>query len=342
MTQQDSLSITSSPVAETPTKDSVHSHSGYHTPYQIISRLPKTATPWQQDSAIRANYKFPQVDWSKRSNPMKTPLGKADKHSGFTLDKPMYHSKSLVQPDSVYKPEQAVYRQGVSGDPIPYNISNDNLITSILLGCFILATVSIAQSGNFIQRHIKNFFHTQREGTTAIKETGSELRFLSFLLLQASLLFALIFFFYSKTLDNGTSELPQHLIIGIYTSIIIIYLLAKTLLYNFAGWVFFDRKKNEHWTKFGLFLTATEGIALFPFVMLHAYFNFSIETTVICTLTVVILAKLLSFYKTYIIFFKKTTDFMQSFLYFCAFEVVPLGILWGVLVFLDDYLKVNF
>lgn len=254
----------------------------------------------------------------------------------------MYHSKSLVQPDSIYRPEQAVYHQGVAGDPIPYNISNDNLITSILLACFILAAVSIAQSRNFIQRHVKNLFHTQREGTTAIKETGSELRFLSFLLLQASLLFALIFFFYSKTLDNGTSELPQHLIIAIYTGIIIIYLLVKTLLYNFAGWVFFDKKKNEQWIKFGLFLTATEGIVLFPFVMLHAYFNFSIETTAICTLIVIILAKLLSFYKTYIIFFKKNTDFMQSFLYFCALEVVPLGVLWGVLVFVDDYLKVNF
>ncbi|MGI6242697.1 MAG: DUF4271 domain-containing protein [Prevotella sp.] len=342
MTQQDTLSITSAPAVETSPKASTRSGSGYHTPREILSWLPSTATPWQQDSAIRANYKFPEVDWSKRPNPMKTPLGKADAPSGFTLEKPMYHSKSMVQPDSVYRPEYAVFRQGVAGDPIPYNIANDDLVTSILLGCFILAAVSISQTGNFIQRQLKFFFHSQREGTTIITETSNEFRFQFFLILQTSLLFALVFFFFTKTLGNGTANLPQHLIIGIYTGVISVYLMLKTLVYNLVGWVFFDKKKNEQWTKSGLFLAATEGIVLFPIVMLHAYFNFSIETTVIYSFIIVILAKLLSFYKTYVIFFKKGGDIVQNFLYFCAFEVVPLGILWSVLVFIDNYLKVNF
>jgi hypothetical protein len=342
MTQQDTLSTTSTPVSEAPSKASAHVGTGYHSPHEIIGWLPATATPWQQDSAIRAHYKFPEVDWSKRVNPMKTPLGKADAPSGFSLKKPMYHSRSLVQPDSVYRPEYAVYRQGVAGDPIPYNIANDDLITSILLGCFILATVSISQTGNFIHRQLKYFFHPLREGTTVITETSNELRFQLFLLLQTSLLFALIFFFYAKTFGNGTSSLPQHLVIGIYTGIITVYFMFKAVAYNLVGWVFFDRKKNEQWTKSGLFLVATQGIALFPIVMLHAYFNFSIETTVIYTTVIIILAKLLSFYKTYVIFFKKGSAFVQFFLYFCAFEIVPLGILWSVLVFIDHYLKVNF
>ncbi|EFA45171.1 hypothetical protein HMPREF0645_0398 [Hallella bergensis DSM 17361] len=342
MTQQDSLSTSPTATAEAPIKASAHSRSGYHTPHEIISRLPATATPWQQDSILRANYKFPKVDWSSRANPMKTPLGKADKVLTADLAKPMYHGKSLVQPDSTYIPEHVVYHQGVAGDPIPYNIANDNLITSILLGCFILAAVSIAQTGNFIQRHFKNFFRTPSEGTTVITETGNELHFQYFLLLQTSLLFALVFFFYSKTMGNGTTGLPQYLVIGIYTGIIIAYILTKALFYNLVGWVFFDRKKNEQWTKSGLFLTATEGVVLFPIVMLHAYFNFSIETTAIYTIIVIILAKVLALYKTYIIFFEKNTDFVQSFLYFCTLEVVPLGVLWGVLVFMDDYLKVNF
>lgn len=273
---------------------------------------------------------------------MKTPLGKADQDSALTLDKPLYHSKSLVQPDSVYRPEQTIYHQGVAGDPIPYNIANDNLVTSILLGCFILAAVSIAQTGNFIRRHLKNFFRTQREGTTVITETGNELHFQYFLLLQTSLLFALVFFFYGKTMDNGTTGLPQYLVIVIYTAIVMTCILLKTLLSNLVGWVFFDKKKNEQWFKSALFLAATEGVVLFPIVMLHAYFNFSIETTAIYTLVVIIFSKLLALYKSYIIFFKQNTDFVQSFLYFCTLEIVPIGVLWGVLVFMDDYLKVNF
>lgn len=342
MTQQDSLTLAPTPSVPAASHAAPAPSPGYHSPREILSRLPQNATPEQQDSAIRANYKFPQIDWSRRPNPMRTPQTHVDTSHKFSLKKPMYHSKSMVQPDSIYRPEYAVYRQGVAGDPVPYSIASDNLITSILLGCFILAMVSIAKSGNFIQRQFKNFFHTQREGTTIITETSSELRFQFFLLMQTALLLSLIFFFYTKTFVGESFSIPQYYIIGIYTGIITAYFMLKALLYLVVNWVFFDRKKNEQWMKSGLFLVSTEGIALFPVVMLLAYFNFPIDSTVIYTAFVIILAKLLSFYKTYLIFFRKNTAFVQSFLYFCAFEMMPLGVLWGVLVLTDNYLKVNF
>lgn len=342
MTQQDSLETIPSTSQEAPSTASANRHGGYHSPGEILSWLPHNATPWQQDSAIRANYKFPETDWSRQPNPMRTPQTKADSASDFSLQKPLYHGKSLVQPDSIYRPEYAVYHQGVAGDPIPYNIANDNLITSILLGCFILAAVAIAESGNFIQRQFKNFFHQQREGTTIVTETSNELRFQFFLMLQASLLFALIFFFYSKTIGTETTGLPQYAVIGIFTGILSSYFLVKAILHTLIGWVFFDNKKIEQKMKTELFLAGTQGIALFPVVMLHAYFSFPIDNTVFYTAFVIILAKILSFYKTYIIFFKRNGAFVQSFLYFCAFEMMPLGALWGVLVFTDNYLKVNY
>lgn len=342
MTQQDTLSTAQTAPRETASQVPAHAHGGYHTPREIISWLPSTATPWQQDSAIRAHYQYQRIDWAKRPNPMRTPRTRADAVSGFSLRRPMYHDKSLVQPDSIYRPEYAVYHQGVSGDPVPYNIANDNLITSILLGSFILTAVSIAESGHFIQRQFKNFFRVQREGTTVITETGSEWHFQLFLVLQACLLLALVFFFYTKTLGNGVSTLPNYLVIGIYTGIIATYFIVKNLLYTLTGWVFFDKKKNEQWTKSHLFLIAFEGIALFPIVMLLAYFNFSIESTVVYTIFVIVLAKVLSLYKIFNIFFKRNADIVQSFLYFCALEIMPLGILWAVLVFMNYYLKVNF
>lgn len=342
MTQQDSIQVSSLSDQPALSKETGMRYNGYHSPYEIISWLPKTATPWQQDSAIRANYKFPNVDWSKQPNPLCTPQTKVDPKSDFSLGKPMYHSRSLVQPDSVYRPEYAIYRQGVPGDPVPYSISGDNLITSILLGCFVLASISIAKSGNFIQRQFKSFFHIQHEGTTAITETSGEVRFQSFLMLQACLLMALIFFFYSKSLVGTDFSLPQYVIIGIYTGIIAAYFLIKILLYMIVNWVFFDKKKNEQWMKSGLFLVSVEGIALFPIGLLLAYFNFSIESTVIYTGFVIIVTKILTFYKAYIIFFKKSAAILQSFLYFCAFEIMPLGVLWGALMLTDNYLKVNF
>ena len=91
-----------------------------------------------------------------------------------------------------------------------------------------------------------------------------------------------------------------------------------------------------------LFLISIEGILLFPVVMLLAYFDLSMKNAVVYVAIVIFLAKILSFYKSYIIFFRRNGIFLQNFLYFCALEVIPLASLWGVLVILNSFLKVNF
>ena len=46
--------------------------------------------------------------------------------------------------------------------------------------------------------------------------------------------------------------------------------------------------------------------------------------------------------RRFVIFFRKTSVVVQSFLYFCALEVIPLFALWGGLVLISHYLKINF
>ena len=60
------------------------------------------------------------------------------------------------------------------------------------------------------------------------------------------------------------------------------------------------------------------------------------------TLSIIALGKLLSFYKTYLIFFKQNGNFLQNILYFCALETMPLIGLWGFLVMISSFLKINF
>ena len=91
-----------------------------------------------------------------------------------------------------------------------------------------------------------------------------------------------------------------------------------------------------------LFLLSCEGVLLFPVVMLLSYFDLSLQVAVIYTIIVLVLVKILSFYKSYLIFFKRNGLFLQIILYFCALEVVPLSALWGGLVLISHYLKINF
>lgn len=312
---------------------------GWHSPAEILSWLPRTATPWQQDSAIRANYKFEEKDWLHVPNPMRTPTTKADPTMEGPLTKPMYYSHSLVQPDSIYRPECVDYGHGVAGDPVPYTIAGDSLITSILLACFLLASIAIANSGRFLYRQLRSFFRTPREGTTTVTETSYELRFQLFLVAQTCLLSAIIYYFFLQYFMGRSFAIEHYQVLGIFTGVFAVYFVVKGLLYTMVDLVFFDSKKNEQWIKAALFLVSSEGILLFPVVLLLSYFNLTIHAAVVYSVSIVILSKLLSFYKTNSIFFKGSISVVQSFLYFCALEVMPLGTLWGVLVMLDSYLR---
>ena len=317
-------------------------HSSQLTPKVVLSWLPKDATPSQQDSMVRAHIKIDEIThWSSMPDTLHLPGWSVGK-SYRDINLPKYYRESFFSKDSLFHPELRGGRLGVAGDPVPYTVANDNFITSLLLLCFVLACVAYSMSKHFIVRQAKNFFRTPNYGTTVITETSNELRFQMFLVLQTCLLVGLGYFIYSREAKGDTFTIEQYQVISIYAGCVAAYFLLKGILYASTGWVFFDKKKNEQWMKAYLFLVSCEGVLLFPGIMLMAYFGLSIQATVVYSLIVIGLLKILSFYKCYLIFFKLKGAFLQFFLYFCALEMIPLFALWGVLVLLSDYLKINF
>ena len=85
-----------------------------------------------------------------------------------------------------------------------------------------------------------------------------------------------------------------------------------------------------------------EGVCLFPIVMLRAYFEIAVQTTLISTAIVLGIFKLLSLYKSYLIFFRNGGHSLQIFLYFCTLELMPLAMLIGVLMITTANLKVDY
>ncbi len=130
--------------------------------------------------------------------------------------------------------------------------------------------------------------------------------------------------------------------IGCFFGIFAGYFLFKYVVYGFVNWVFFDRKNNGRWRRSWLFLSSLEGVLLFPAVLLLVYFSLSLNAALIYTLIVMLFIKMLAFYKGYTIFFKRIGASLQIILYFCALELMPLMVLWGVLLITDNYLIINF
>ena len=339
--RQDSISTHTTAAVGDSGQVSVSAQPHVLTPKEVLSWLPKDATPAQQDSAIQRHIKVSEIHWSEQPDTLHMP-GHTKGRSLRDGSLPQYYRESFFSKDSMFHPELSGGRYGVAGDPVPYSIAGDNLITSLLLGCFVLAMISFSRSMQFIIRQGKNFFYVPRGNTSTFAETSGELWVQMFLVVQTCLLFSLIYFFYTRTYIADTFTIEHYQIIGIFTAVMAAYFLVKAAAYWAVGWVFFDRKKNEQWMKTYLYLISMEGVLLFPVVMLLAYFNLPMENAIVYVGIVVVLGKILSFYKTYVIFFRGNGIFLQNFLYFCALEMTPLASLWGVLVIINSFLKVNF
>ena len=259
------------------------------------------------------------------------------------VDLPQYYREGFFSKDSLFHPELPGGRYGVAGDPVPYTVQHDNVIISLLLLLFVLATIAFSNSRHFVVRQTKNFFSTNREGMTEITETAVEIRFQAFLTFLNSLLLSILFYFYTLNFIGETFLLDsQYHLIAIFLGMTVVYYLVKTMLYAIVNNVFFDGKKNRQWMKSFLFITSIEGVLLFPLVVVWTFFDISIQNAVFYVVIVISIVKILELFKCFLIFFRQNVVKLQIILYFCTLEIIPMVLLWGALVFMANSLKINF
>ncbi len=312
------------------------------TPAQVLSWLPRNATPAQQDSAIQSRFHPGEIHWSEHPDTLHLP-GHPPGVDLMKAEIPQYYREGFFSKDSLFHPELQGGRIGVAGDPVPYRVHNDNVITSLLLACFLVSIYLFANARQFFVKEAKNFFYTPREERTDFSETGNELRYQVFLVGITSLLISLLFYFHTLYYIGETFILQsQYTLIAIYFVIVIIYVGVKMGLYTFVNLVFFNGKRNQQWLKSFLFIITLEGVLLFPAVLLGGYYEMDIHNVTTYVIISILFVKLLTIYKCFIIFFRPNVVSLQIILYFCTLEIVPLLALWGVLVMTANNLKINF
>ena len=91
-----------------------------------------------------------------------------------------------------------------------------------------------------------------------------------------------------------------------------------------------------------IFLFIFEGILMFPLLFARLYFDLSLETVELYFTIALIIVKLMTFYRCYVIFFRQNVVSIQIILYLCALEIVPLLALWAGLDITTNSLKINY
>ena len=311
------------------------------TPYQVLRLLPKDATPAQQDSAIQAWFSPDEIHYSEQPDTLHLP-GEGIPRDPKEVHLPQYYKESFFSNDTIFHSEVGGGRYGVAGDPIPEILSSDSLITGLLILCFLLITFAFSRISGFFLKQIKDFFYIQK-GERSMTETGNEIKMQLIITAITCLTCAMLYYLYTIHVVTDTFIFStKHTLLGVVFLVMVAYFLLKYLLYTIVNKILFDGGKQKKFLTSWVFMTSVEGVFLFPALLLQAYFQFPVQNVAYYCFGVLIFIKILTFYKSYVIFFSQKGLYMQNILYFCALEMVPLLSLWGGLAVIVNQARVIF
>lgn len=256
---------------------------------------------------------------------------------------PLYYRESFFSKDSLLHPELCADQRGMAGDAIPYTVRGDDAVTGMLLFCFVAAMLMIAFSRSYLLQQLKSLVYipyiTGKHSLEGEKRSGilPVFCFLTCILLAITTYLYVIHY----VTDSFAIE-ASYLLIAIYCGIFLVYFLCRILIYRMVNQIFFGSKKSRQWTGALFLVTALEGVALFPVIVLQVFADLPMQNVVYYFIFVLILTKILTISQSWFIFFRQIGFFLQIILYLCALEIIPLLSLGGILVLVTDLLKVNY
>lgn len=256
---------------------------------------------------------------------------------------PKYYKETFFAKDSLLHSELHAGRYGIAGDPVPYSVRGDNVLTPLLIASVLLLMYSVSRAARFYSFQARNFFRQVRLGSAMERESSAETRYLIFGEAHTSIILALVAYAYTKAFIAETYvTYSEYTLMAIDLGVVLSLLSFEHLMERLVGHVFFTPAESAAWMQTKRTVTAAAGMALTPMLLLWAYFGLSIGHTLGYTLCVAVVAKTLLFFKCFQIFFSKKNAYVQNILYFCTLEVIPPLLAWGVICLIANLLKVNY
>lgn len=223
---------------------------------------------------------------------------------------------------------------GMKGEPLPYLLRSDWMVTLVIFLCLISMSYIISKTKKHLQQQLRSVFSSRERASFFDDATATDIRFSLTLILQTCILLGFCVFYYISHSNAELIKQFNHFLLFIsFTLSIIVYLIAKWGIYEFINWIFFKKERNLLWTTTYFNNIICLGLILFPILLLVIYFDLDFQISQITILTGIIFTKILLFWKCFNNFFNKIHGFFHLILYFCALEILPDLIVWkGILI----------
>lgn len=231
---------------------------------------------------------------------------------------------------------------GMVGEPLPYLLRSDGLVTCIMFLCMALVTFVVAREKKYLYHQLKSFLSSRERPSMFDEVTVADVRYTFLLLLHTCVLIGFCLYDYS-------SENSPHLFAGIshgslllgFIVLVVVVLSLKIGIYKFVNWVFFQNSRNMIWINAYFNVLIWMGLLLLPVVLLIIYFGLSSHTAFYLVGGIIIFAKIALFCKCFTNFFGKIHGLVHLILYFCALEILPDLMAWKGIEIVSNNLILN-
>jgi len=229
----------------------------------------------------------------------------------------------------------------IGGELTPYLLSDDEWITGILIGCFVITACVLSQGKILLLQSLRKLFLTHEIGHLFHKQPAIDSYFLTLLTLQTCLLVSILLLkfqsdgFVISTTERLTTS-ASSILLACYSLMTVLYCIAKRYIYRFINWIFFDKAKNNLWTDAYFFILSIFGMLLLPVTLLAVYGNLPFHLSIIIPVFLFFLMNLIFIYKCFSIFFSQLHGSFYLFLYFCTLEILPLLVVWKGIEMVND------
>ncbi len=225
---------------------------------------------------------------------------------------------------------------GMEGEPLPYRLNDDWIITCLMFLCFFLLYYALNRKRKYLYQHLKRFF-THKKRSNLFDDPIEPSLLSSFTLTGTACILGgiCLYDYFLETNPLLLAFTSHHLLLAIYILSIIALIIGKWGLYRFTNEIFFDKEQNDSWTTSYFDLIIATGFLLFPTILLIVFFNLSFFLAQTLVLATLLITKLLLFYKCIRNFFNHFHGILHLILYFCTLEIVPDLLLWKGIIYVN-------
>ena len=224
----------------------------------------------------------------------------------------------------------------------PYCMTNDNAVMMIFVMNIIGIAYVFLMNGSGIFERLKCMFYYESKSAPFNNRTHIT-RICNVLLYIQTLFYSTIiasaFILESDRHNSGETILP---FMGIAATLFVAVLLFKYSSYNAVNAILFDKQKRTAWNDFYFFTIKLLGFALTPAIIAILFMPGISFAFVKIYLLIVLIAYVYTVLNGLIkIIFAQRRNFLDIFLYLCALEFLPMGIVWKLILQASAFLTIK-